>query len=180
MGSKNKIAKRLFEKMLEIKPKAKYFFDLFGGGGAMSFFALQLGLKVHYNEKQKGLVDLLSYILNAKKGKFGIFPDDFYEFITREQFKILKDENSLKGQFARICYSFGNNQKNYSFGNTENLKRLGHNIVVFQCKESLSKFNQLTKSNFVLSDAKTWNERRLHFIRQFSRERRDKGEEFLE
>ena len=29
MGSKNKIALRLLKKMLEIKPNAKYFFDLF-------------------------------------------------------------------------------------------------------------------------------------------------------
>jgi len=114
MGSKRKIAEQLFEKMLEIKPNAKYFFDLFGGGGAMSFFAVQLGLKTHYNEKQKRLVDLLNYILqrarNGEKGQYGIFPDDFYDFIDREKFKILKDEDSIKGQFARICYSFGNNQ----------------------------------------------------------------------
>lgn len=30
MGSKRKIAEELFQKMLEIKPKTKYFFDLFG------------------------------------------------------------------------------------------------------------------------------------------------------
>ena len=63
MGSKNKIAVELLQKMLEIKPNAKYFYDLFGGGGSMSFTALQLGLKVHYNEKQKGMVDLLKYII---------------------------------------------------------------------------------------------------------------------
>jgi site-specific DNA-adenine methylase len=173
MGSKRKICNELFQKMLEIKPNAKYFFDLFGGGGSMSFFALQIGLKTHYNEKQKGLVDLINYILdrskNKQSGKFGIFPDDFYKFITREEFAVLKDEDSIKGQFARICYSFGNNQKSYLFGDIEELKRLAHDIVVFRNENALAEFNQKNNSNFVLSDKKTWNERRLDFMAQIPR-----------
>jgi site-specific DNA-adenine methylase len=170
MGSKRKIAEELFQKMLEIKPNAKYFFDIFAGGGAMSFFAVQIGLKTHYNEKQKGMVDLLNYILerarNGEKGQYGIFPDDFYDFIDREQFKILKDEDSIKGQFARICYSFGNNQKDYLFGDIEELKHLAHNIVVFRNENALAEFNQKTNSNFVLSKKESWNERRLDFMAQ--------------
>ena len=173
MGSKRKIAEELFQKMLEIKPKAKYFFDLFGGGGAMSFFAVQIGLKTHYNEKQKGLVDLINYILqrarNGEKGQYGIFPDDFYKFITREDFAILKDEDSIKGQFARICYSFGNNQRTYAFGDIEELKHLAHNIVVFRNEDALAEFNQKNNSNFVLSNKSTWNERRLDFMAQVSK-----------
>ena len=173
MGSKRKICNELFQKMLEIKPNAKYFFDLFGGGGSMSFFALQIGLKTHYNEKQKGLVDLINYILdrskNKQSGKFGIFPDDFYKFITREEFAVLKDEDSIKGQFARICYSFGNNQKSYLFGDIEELKRLAHDIVVFRNENALAEFNQKNNSNFVLSGKKTWNERRLDFMAQIPR-----------
>jgi len=157
--------------MLEIKPNAKYFYDLFGGGGSMSFYALQIGLKVHYNEKQKGMVDLLKYIINPTlAGKYGLFPDDFYNFITREEFFDLINQDTLKSQFARICYSFGNKQNTYAFGkDVEKLKHLGHNIVVFQCKDSLEKLNQITNSNFVLSDAKTWNKRRLDFMKQFSK-----------
>lgn len=177
MGSKRKIAEELMQKMLEIKPKVKYFYDLFGGGGAMSFYALQCGLKVHYNEKQKGMVDLLEYILNRarnkEKGQYGIFPDDFYNFITREEFFKLKDEDSIKGQFARIVYSFGNSQRAYLFGkDIEYQKQLGHNIVMFCCEKSLKEFNQLLNTNFVLSNKTTWNERRLDYIKQFSRKQR--------
>ena len=83
MGSKHSISKKLFEKMIQIKPNAKYFYDLFGGGASMSFYALQLGLKVHYNEKHKGMVDFVKYIHNPTlKSKYGIFPDDFYNFIN--------------------------------------------------------------------------------------------------
>ena len=184
MGSKNKIATQLIRKMLDIKPKAKYFVDLFGGGGSMSFTALQMGLKVTYNEKQTNLVNFIDYILErvkkGQKGKFGLFPDDFYKFITREEFKKLKDEDLIKGQFARICYSFGNNQKGYLFGDIEELKHLGHNIVVFKCKESLKQFNQLTNSHFKLSDATELNNRRLEFMGQFTRQQRDNKEEQLE
>ena len=159
--------------MLEIKPKAKYFFDIFAGGGAMSFFAVQLGLKTHYNEKQKGMVNLLNYILerarNGEKGQYGIFPDDFYKFITREEFAVLKDEDSIKGQFARICYSFGNNQRTYAFGDIEELKHLAHNIVVFRNEDALAEFNQKNNCNFLLSKKSTWNERRLDFIAQVTK-----------
>ena len=171
MGSKRKIAEQLMQKMLEIKPKAKYFYDLFAGGGAMSFYALQCGLKVHYNEKQKGMVDLLEYILNRarnkEKGQYGLFPDDFYNFITREEFFKLNDENSIKGQFARIINSFGNKQTTYLFGKyIEYQKQLGHNIVMFCCEKSLKELNLLLNTNIKISNAKTWNERRLDYGKQ--------------
>jgi site-specific DNA-adenine methylase len=177
MGSKRKIAKELMQKMIEVKPKAKYFYDLFSGGGAMSFYALQCGLKVHYNERQKGMVDLLEYILNRaknkEKGQYGLFPDDFYNFITREEFFKLKDEDSIKGQFARIIYSFGNSQRTYLFGkDIEYQKQLGHNIVIFCCEKSLKEFNHLLNTNIVLSNKTTWNERRLDYLKQFSKEQR--------
>lgn len=173
MGSKRTISEELFQKMLEIKPNAKYFFDLFGGGGAMSFLAIQLGLKTHYNEKQKGMVDFLNYILKraikGEKGQYGIFPDDFYKFITKEEFSVLKNEDSIKGQFARICYSFGNNQKGYAFGDIEEWKHLAHDIVVFRNKDDLAEFNKKNNSNFLLSEKNTWNERRLDFMAQVSK-----------
>jgi site-specific DNA-adenine methylase len=184
MGSKRKIAKELFEKMIEMKPKAKYFFDLCGGGASMSFFALQIGLKVHYNEKQKGLVDLLEYILkrarNGEKGKYGLFPDDFYKFITREEFMVLKNENSIKGQFARICYSFGNNQRSFLFGDIEAKKHLAHNIVMFQDQIACEEFNDLFKMNIKVSDKPTWNERRLDYMSYFTKEQRRNAEERLQ
>ena len=167
MGSKNKIAVDLLRKMLEVKPRAKYFFDLFGGGCSMSFTASQIGLKTHYNELQTSLVEFIDYIFNrlekGLKGQYGLFPDDFYNFIDREEFMKLRDEDSIKGQFARICYSFGNNQRHYLFGDIEKTKHLAHNIVMFRCEKSLKEFNKINKVNYTISNAKTWNERRLHY-----------------
>ena len=59
-GGKQKIAQELMYKMLEIKPNAKYFVDLFAGGGSMSFLALQMGLKVVYNDKHTNLINFVN------------------------------------------------------------------------------------------------------------------------
>ena len=100
-------------------------------------------------------------------GKYGLFPDDFYNFITKEEFFELIKEDTLKSQLARICYSFGNNQRTYAFNkDIEELKHLGHNVVIFQDKDALKELNQKTNSNFTISNKKTWNERRLNFIKQ--------------
>lgn len=119
-GSKNSIALDLFAKMLELKPKAKYFYDLTGGGGAMAFTALQLGLQVFYNEKNTALVNFIEWtfkrIRAGEKSIYGIFPEEFYNFIDRAKFKELVKEDSNYAQFSRICYSFGNSGKAYLFG----------------------------------------------------------------
>jgi 16S rRNA G966 N2-methylase RsmD len=170
MGSKNKIAIDLLREMLKVKPKAKYFYDLCAGGGSMSFTASQIGLKTHYNELQTSLVKFIDYIFNrlekGLKGQYGLFPDDFYNFIDRDEFMKLKDEDSIKGQFARICYSFGNNQRSYLFGDIEKTKHLAHNIVMFRCEKSLKELNGLLDTDIKTSNLLTWNERRLDFMKQ--------------
>jgi len=171
MGSKSKIALPLLKEMLKVKPNARYFYDLFGGGGSMSFTASEIGLITHYNELQASLVEFIDYVFDRLKngliGQYGLFPDDFYDFIDRDEFMRLKGDGSVKGQFARICYSFGNNQRTYLFGqNIEHQKNLGHNIVMFQCEESLKQLNDLLGVDIKIRDLPTWNERRLDFRRQ--------------
>lgn len=170
MGSKKKYANRLMDKMLCMKPDAKYFYDLFGGGGAMTFAAAQRGLKVFYNEKQKGVVDLHKFIAECSKApqsEFGIFPRHFYEFVTRKDFLRLKEESGPYAEFVRVIYSFGNRQQNYLFGpQLETLKHAGHNAVVFRCEQSLNRLNDLTGANFAISEKPTINERRLDFLAQ--------------
>jgi site-specific DNA-adenine methylase len=77
-GSKNKIAEKLMDEMLRIKPEAKYFVDVFGGGAAMSFTALQYGFSTHYNELNTAQVNLLKYIIerikSGERSEYGLFP----------------------------------------------------------------------------------------------------------
>jgi len=170
MGSKRKHADKLMAAMLQHKPKARYFYDLFGGGGAMSFAALQMGLSVHYNEKQTDLVDFMRFIFECianPKSEYGLFPADWYRFVSREDFMRLRGEAGLYPQFVRICYSFGNNQKDYLFNRElEALKNLAHDVVVFCCAESLAKLSDVLGCKLELSDLPDWNRRRLHFRRQ--------------
>ena len=82
MGSKRKIAPALIRYMANSNPSARVFVDLFGGGGAMSFAALESGFfdEVHYNEINTAVVSLL------RKIQADGVTDDFYQWISRERF----------------------------------------------------------------------------------------------
>ena len=141
MGSKRKIAKPLIDYMLNSNPNAKYFYDLFGGGGAMSFEALQRKRfkKVYYNEFNAGIVNLLLKIRND-----GI-TNEFYKWITREEFFKYKDSDCWLGGLAKTCWSFGNKQDTYLFGaDIEDKKRIVHEIVVNKSESHIKEFYDLT------------------------------------
>ena len=101
----------------------------------MSFAALQKGMTVFYNEKQTDMVDFMRFIWECAKNpqsEYGIFPPEYYNFITRDEFAKLRTQSGVYAQFARICYSFGNNQTGYLFGSEiEKAKHSAHDIVVF-------------------------------------------------
>ena len=141
MGSKRKIAKEIVGYIRTHNPKAKYFYDLCGGGGAISFEAMQYKQfnKVHYNEFNKSIVELL-----LKIKKEGV-TDEFYKWINRDTYNKFKDDETWLGGLIATCWSFGNNKsKGYLFGEKiEETKRLMHEIVVNKCENSLLKFNEL-------------------------------------
>ena len=115
-GSKNKIA----EKIISILPKADYFVDLFGGGGAMSHCAVLSGKykKVIYNE-----LELLVYkgFVMAINGEF----ENEKRWISREKFFKLKDTDP----YVAMCFSFGNDLRSYAYSSeNERLKEHLHKI----------------------------------------------------
>lgn len=127
MGSKRKIAADLIHYMANANPNAVHFYDLFGGGGAMSFAALQTGLfeSVHYNELNKAVVALLEKIRTD-----GV-TDEFYQWIGRERFFELIEGDDWFAGLAQTCWSFGSNQKGYLYGrNIEPIKRVAHDEVM--------------------------------------------------
>ena len=139
MGSKRKLAKPIIDYILKHNPNTKYFYDLFGGGGAMSFEALQRKQikEVHYNEFNTGVVDLLKKIRND-----GVTPE-FYEWIDRETFNEYKDKNCWKAGLIKTCWSFGNNQKDYMFSpENEYIKKILHNIIVYKDEYSILQFKK--------------------------------------
>ena len=134
MGSKRAIAPEIVNFIKKENPKVKYFYDLFGGGGAISFYALNLFEYVIYNDYNKGVVSLLDKILTD-----GI-TDDFYHWVDMEEFNKLKTGTDWKSGWIKTCWSFGNNQKNYMYGKKfESNKKLLHDLIVGDLKEKLEK-----------------------------------------
>lgn len=149
MGGKRKIAHKILNKIVSENKHIKYFYDLFGGGGAVSFLALQYSEidNVVYNELNTGVVELLKDI--KKNG----ITEKYYKWVDRETFKKHKDDNDWYGGLIKTVWSFGNNQKGYLFGKPiEKYKKLLHEIVVYKNRESLKKFNQEFNLNFKIED----------------------------
>jgi site-specific DNA-adenine methylase len=133
-GSKRKLSKTLIDYIIEHNPNATVFYDLFGGGGAMTFEALKRKRfkKVIYNELDTGIVELLKKIQ-----KDGV-TDEFYKWVSKETFDKLKKENTWVGGLARTCWSFGSGHTSYAYAvEKEENVRLMHAVVANGCKESL-------------------------------------------
>lgn len=133
MGGKRKLAKPILDYILTKNPNCKYFYDLFGGGGAISFESLkrkQLN-EVHYNEYDTAIVELIKHIRDN-----GI-TDKMYEWVNREAFHELKNGKDWYSGFLKTCWSFGNNGIGYLFGeDIEKLKHLAHQMLVYFDDES--------------------------------------------
>jgi D12 class N6 adenine-specific DNA methyltransferase len=124
MGSKAKIAASIALNF----PAAENFYDLFGGGFAMSHYMVEKKSKrykyFHYNEIKADVVELVKKAIN------GDFNYDRFnpEWISREMFFARKDTDA----YVRCIWSFGNNQQDYLFGKEiEPYKKSMHQAVVF-------------------------------------------------
>lgn len=128
MGSKRKLAPKIVDFILGENPNTKYVFDLFGGGGAMSFEFIQRPQieRVVYNDLDSGVVSLLRDI--AENG----ITEKYLQWVDRATFHEHKNGNDWFAGFVKTCWSFGNNsQKGYLFSEeNERLKRPLHFAVV--------------------------------------------------
>ena len=117
MGSKSRIAEAVISRL----PPAKHFYDVFGGGGAMSHCAALSGKYqiIHYNEPAP-LVRRAFRM--AATGQFR--GED--RWISREDFARLKSSDP----YVALCWSFGNNLSTYLYGRElESLKRVLHHAI---------------------------------------------------
>ena len=127
-GSKNAIA----EKIINVLPPAEHFYDLFGGGGAISHCALLSGKykHVHYNE-----LDPLVF-KGFKMAVNGEFKNE-NRWISREDFNRLKDTDP----YVAICFSFGNDLRTYCYSKEkEPFKQAVHNFLFFNDKSEIEKY----------------------------------------
>lgn len=117
-GSKNSIA----EALLAALPPAINFVDLFFGGGALTHCAMLSGKYKHFviNDISKHGMNLFC---DAIDGKYA----NENRWISREDFYKLRHDDS----FVRICWSFGNKQRDYLYAREiEDYKRCFHLAVV--------------------------------------------------
>jgi len=154
MGNKRTLAKPLIDFMIQNHGKVygktpKYFIDGFGGGGSMSFEALQRRefKQVTYNEFNVGVVALLRDIIEN-----GV-TDKYFQWVDRETFNKNKNKDTWFGGFCKVVWSFGNNQKDYLFGkHIEKDKRLLHEVIVNKCESSLNVINSKFGLNLTIHD----------------------------
>ena len=150
VGSKNKIAEKIIDKL----PPAKHFYDLFGGGGAMTHCALLSGKYefVHYNELNPLVFKAFKMALN------GEFKNE-NRWISREDFERLKDSDP----YIACCYSFGNDSKTYAYNKErEKFKKAIHYSIFFDDDSLLKEYIDL--KNFKYSSSNP-SERRLELQR---------------
>ncbi|NCA80452.1 MAG: hypothetical protein EOM76_09770 [Sphingobacteriia bacterium] len=164
MGSKRKLAGRIVDLIISENPNVKYIYDLFGGGGAISFEFLQREQieKVYYNELNKGVCELLKDI--QKNG----VTEKYYRWIDRETFHKHKNDNDWFGGLVKVIWSFGNKQDSYMFSKeNENMKKPLHELAVNKDVNAISDFKKITGITIPIEliEYNTIYDRRINLMR---------------
>ena len=172
MGSKRKLAGDILSFIKCRHHNLTDFYDLFGGGGSVSFTAIKdYRFNVHYNELNSHIYALVEYLKTHKT-----LEPKFYEWVTREEFfkQCEREDADWYSGFVMSCWSFGNKQSSYIYGaDIEGMKRLAHQFVVFGCLDSM---RELGLDIQELANIKDVQKRRIYFcdyIGKTTRERFD-------
>ena len=98
MGSKRKIANEIIGYILKKNKDAKYFYALFGGGGAISFEALQKHQfkKVFYNELNGGIVYILKDIRD------NVMTEKYYKLVGSDEIEINNTSEDSIGGLTKV------------------------------------------------------------------------------
>ena len=180
-GSKRKISHLILQEIVKHAPHAKYFYDMFGGGGAMALNAHYNGYKTHYNELDKDVYVYMKFLISQiqnKKGKYGILPDEWYRFITKAEFDKIKAEKTPSAfrSFVLLNYSFGNDWHTYFCNKEKELfKQKGHYLMLDNDKDCAEWWDNHFKENgsvvgiynhlhSEIYPSLNWRERRAYFV----------------
>lgn len=157
-GNKSTIASKIFNDL----PRHLNFYDLFGGGGAMTHYALFTGAytSIHYNEINPLVADFF------RRALCGEYKDET-RWISRDDFYRLKDTDG----FVKIVWSFGNNGQTYLYGKeVEPFNKALHYAIVYGDYSLMKEYNGWDLS--VLDKYETCNER-LYHLKEFLETRPD-------
>lgn len=159
-GSKNTIA----EDIVAVLPAKKILVDLFGGGGAITDYALQCGKyeKVIYNEIDTTIAETFKKALNGEC-------EDKDRWISRDEFEKIKN---VDGYYA-VLYSFGNDCYRYIYSrDKEPIKMAYHHAVVLDDFKPLKKFlgeDIIQRLKNAVEGIKDTKKRRLVFTKEYGR-----------
>lgn len=159
-GSKNSIAQHI----IDVMPPAEHFYDLFGGGGAVSHCAALSGKfkHVHYNEFNPVVCE---GFLKAVKGMYKT--ED--RWISREDFMNLKGSDP----YVAFCFSFGNNLRGYAYGeDIEDYKKSLHYSIFFDDNKHLSKYFNLNDFKYSSEIISLRYKEIIQFIKTFKPKRK--------
>lgn len=137
-GSKNKIAEWVVDKL----PYGTNFYDLFGGGGAVTHAAILSGKFRQYYIND--LNHLCGCFAQAVRGEFT--DEQLNRWISREEYESIRTTDPI----AFFCYSFGGNGENYLYAKKlEPFKKALQKARVFGDETDL-------KAMGVLSSRRKW------------------------
>ena len=180
-GSKRKISHLILQEIRNHAPHAKYFYDIFGGGGAMALNAHFNGYKTHYNELDTDTYVYMKFLISQlqnKKGKYGILPDEWYRFITKAEFDKIKADKTPSAfrSFVLLNYSFANDWDSYFCNeHKQAFKQKGHYLLLDNNKECAEWWDNHFKENGSvvgiyhhlhneIYPSLNWRERRAYFV----------------
>ena len=116
-GSKDKIIPSL----AMFFPKAEHFYDLFGGGGSVTYYMMLHKINnytnFHYNEIRPGVAKLFEDAI-AGKYNYEVFKPTW---ISKKDF----DDADEHDAYVKLIWSFGNNYRNYMFNHDTEMKKNG-------------------------------------------------------
>lgn len=118
-GSKSQIAHFIIDSL----PPATHFYDLFGGGGAISHLAMLSGKwkYIHYNELNTLVADGFKMFIN---GEF----KNIKHWVSRDEFHQTKKTDP----YSSLVFSFGNSQRCYLYcREIEPWKKALHYVLFF-------------------------------------------------
>lgn len=164
MGSKRKLAAKILQTITARHERITDFYDLFGGGGAVSFEAVKnYKFNVHYNELNKAIFSLIKYLADG-----GAVNDQFYKWVSREDFfkEINKPNPDFFTGLVMSCWSFGNDQRTYIYGaEIEELKRNIHLAITTAAPQY---FDNLEIDFFDLNQIQDVHERANIFLKRYN------------
>lgn len=137
-GSKKKISKKIVEIIKQNFGTDKTVYDLFGGGGAISFECIINGLDVVYNDLDSTVVLMIEKILSEDKQYLKTL------VISREEFLKIRDKEnkSVDDNLNLLVNSFGNNSIDYLYGEKWSKVKYELSKAIIDNGEDINRYKQ--------------------------------------